>query len=225
VSVSRHLGITIDAYDARIRTFIPDYEEMLTVAARIAAAVRPLHAVVDLGVGTGALAARVARLAPQVTVTGIDEDAAMLAVAARRLRRYRPALVHDSFLRAPLPRCNVITASFALHHIESPRVKRALYARARQALRRGGRLVSADCHPSTLRVLAAEGRRGWRDHLAQSYGPRKAAAFLQAWAQEDFYMPLEVELELLQSAGFAVDVVWRRGSFAVLAAEAATRRR
>ena len=148
----------------------------------------------------------------------------MLAAAARRLRRYRPSLLHDSFLRAPLPRCDVITASFALHHIESTRLKRALYVRARRALRKGGRLVSADCYPSRLRALAAEGQRGWRDHIARTYGPRKAEAFLRAWAKEDFYLPLEVELQLLQSAGFAVDVVWRAGSFAVLAAEPATRR-
>ena len=225
MSVSRHLAINIDEYDARIRTFIPGYEEMLGVAARIAATVRPLNAVVDLGTGTGALAARVARLAPHASVTGIDEDAGMLVAAARRLRRYRASLVHDSFLRAPLPRCDAITASFALHHVESPRVKRALYVRAHRALRSGGRLVSADCHPSSLAALATESQRGWRDHIARTYGPRKAETFLRAWAKEDFYMPLDVELRLLQSAGFAVDVVWRSGSFAVLAAQVSTRAR
>jgi hypothetical protein len=57
-----------------------------------------------------------------------------------------------------------------------------LYVRARQALRKGGRLVSADCHPSRLRALAVEGRRAWRDHIARTYGRKKAEAFLRAWA-------------------------------------------
>lgn len=220
MSVSNHLAIATSEYDTRIRTFIPDYAEMLDVAARVATKVRPLNGVVDLGTGTGALAARVSRLAPSATILGIDEDDSMLALASRRLRRRRASLVHSSFLHAPLPACDAITASFALHHIESPRVKRSLYGRARRALRKGGCLVSADCHPSALAALAADGRRAWRDHLAGTYGPKKAEAFLHAWASEDFYMPLEVELRLLQSAGFAVDVVWRRGSFAVVAAEA-----
>ncbi|HXG87211.1 MAG TPA: hypothetical protein VNJ02_02660 [Vicinamibacterales bacterium] len=80
--------------------------------------------------------------------------------------------------------------------------------------------MSADCHPSAVIRLAADGRLAWRDHLARTYGPAKAEAFLRAWAKEDFYTPLEAELRLLQSAGFAVDVIWRRGSFAVVAAEA-----
>jgi hypothetical protein len=143
----------------------------------------------------------------------------MLALAARRLRG-RASFVHDSFLHARLPPCDAITASFALHHIKSPRTKRALYARARKALRTGGWIVSADCHPAAVAALAVAGRRAWRDHLAHAYGGRKAAAFLRAWAGEDFYMPLEVELQLLQSAGFVVDVIWRRGSFAVVAAQA-----
>ncbi len=221
MSVSSHLAISTDEYDTRIRTFIPDYEEMLDAAARVTAAVRPLATVVDLGTGTGALAARVARAAPRATIVGIDEDDSMLALAARRLRR-RATFVHDSFLRARLPACDAITASFALHHVKSAREKRQLYRRARQALRKGGWIVSADCHPSAVAVLAAAGRRAWRHHLARTYGPAKAAAFLRAWAGEDFYMPLEVELQLLRSAGFAVDVVWRRESFAVIAAEAST---
>ncbi len=33
-----------------------------------------------------------------------------------------------------------------------------------------------------------------------------------------WYFPLTTELEMLTSAGFLPDVVWRRGSFAVIAA-------
>lgn len=217
MSVSSHLAIDLDEYDERIRTFIPSYEEMLDVAAHVVALGRP-RTVVDLGTGTGALALRVSRAVPGVKMIGIDEDAGMLGTAARRMRRTRPALIHQSFLTAPLPRCDAFSASLALHHVERPRAKRALFARAHAALRRGGVIVSADCHPSSIDWLATEGRRAWLDHLARSYGRKQGERFLQTWAKEDFYTTLEAEQRLLRSAGFTTDVVWRRGMFAVIVA-------
>lgn len=220
MSVSAHLAIALDEYDARIRTFIPSYEEMLDVAADVASGGRP-RLVVDLGTGSGALAARVAQRVRGVSLVGIDADEGMLGMARRRLPRGRTRLVCDSFLAAPLPRSDAMIASLALHHVASHRVKRRLFARAHAALRPGGVLVSADCHPSALPPLARAGHRAWIAHLATSYGPAKARAFLRAWADEDFYTTLETELALLQSSGFVTDVVWRRGSFAVIAAERA----
>ncbi|MBA3272013.1 MAG: class I SAM-dependent methyltransferase [Acidobacteria bacterium] len=214
MSVASHLAIALDEYDARIRTFIPDYEEMLHVAATVIGATRP-RTMIDLGTGTGALAAAVVLRAPGVRVVGIDQDPGMLALASRRLPP-RASLVHDNFLTAPLPPCNAIAASFALHHIASRRAKRNLYVRARKALDPHGVLVTVDCQPSALGRCAAEGRRAWRDHLAVTYGRAKAVALLRAWAEEDFYMSLDVELHLLRSAGFTVDVAWRRGLFAVV---------
>jgi hypothetical protein len=107
-------------------------------------------------------------------------------------------------------------ASLSLHHIASRRTRLTLYRRVRAALEKSGVLVSADCHPAALAPFAADGMRAWRAHLAHRYGPRKAAAFLRAWAREDFYVPLDVELRLLQTAGFEVDVAWRRNPFAVI---------
>lgn len=221
MAVSSHLKIPLKEYDARIRTFIPDYEEMLDAAASaLIAAGRPVRTVVDLGTGTGALAGRVARAVPGARLIGIDEDEGMLGMAARRLKAHRATLTAANFVRAGLPACDAITASFALHHVEQRRVKKALYGRARAALRAGGVLVSADCHPPSNPALAAAGRAAWHAHLASSYGPRKAESFLRAWAHEDFYVPLDAELELLESSRFTTDIVWRRGAFAVIAAKA-----
>lgn len=221
MSVSSHLGIALAEYDARIRTFIPYYEEMIDLAARIAAAGRP-RVVVDLGTGTGALAARIGRLAPGARLVGIDEDAGMIAAASRRLGRRRATFVHDTFLRAPLPRCDSISASLALHHVASPRRKRAFFARAAAALRSGGVLVSADCHPSALAGRAAADREAWLAFLARTYGSRGARQYLDAWSGEDFYTTLSDEIRLLRAAGFDTDVAWRRDSFAVVVAQPRT---
>jgi tRNA (cmo5U34)-methyltransferase len=215
MSVAQHLGIELADYDARIRTFIPDYEQMLDVAA--AAIPAGTRTIVDLGVGTGALAARCLEIAPRARVFGIDVDPDILALASRRLRG-RAALATGSFLRASLPRCDAAVSSFALHHVRTRSAKAALYRRIHAALRPGGVLLSVDCQPATDPGVRRAQRDAWIAHLRRAYTPARAAALLEAWAGEDVYVPLDAELDLLRRSGFRVEVLWRRGAFAVLRA-------
>ena len=216
MGVASHLGINLPDYDTSIRTFIPHYEDMLDAAAEAVAtlALRKPR-VVDLGIGSGALSARVLKAVPGTRVTGIDADAGMLGMAQTRLRGRLIPIVGD-FLVTPLPACDVITASFSLHHVSSRRRKAALYRRGFNALGPGGVFVNADCCLSSSRRLQARDRERWHRHLSRSHGRAKAEGFLQAWAKADFYFTLEAEVELLRAAGFEVDVAWRRDSFAVI---------
>jgi ubiquinone/menaquinone biosynthesis C-methylase UbiE len=216
MSVAAHLGIDLADYDARIRTFIPDYQEMLDVAA---AAVPPAtKTIVDLGTGTGALAARCLKRALHARVVGIDADAEILKVAARRLGS-RATLVPGTFLRARVPICDVIVASFALHHVRSRRAKAALYGRLRRALGRRGRMITVDCHPATDRPIARAQREAWLTHLRRNHSRSRAEGLLAKWAGEDTYVPLDAEIELMSRGGFRVEVLWRKGAFAVLDAQ------
>lgn len=221
MSVAAHLGIRLTEYDARIRTFIPDYEEMLDAAS--AAVPASARTIVDLGIGTGALAARCLVRYPRARIVGIDEDSGMAALAARRLGD-RARFVAGSFLRLPIPQCDAIVASLALHHVRTRLAKRRLYARLRSALARDGRLVVADCHPSSRRRVALLQREAWLEHLRQSYSNRESRAFFKAWAREDVYVPLDAECALMRAAGFQPEVLWRKGAFAVLVAAPGQRR-
>src|SRR5882672_5463341 len=114
MSVATHLGIELADYDARIRTFIPDYETMLAAAAALVP--HDARVIVDLGTGTGALAAQCLTRAPNARIVGIDEDGEVLHAATTRLGP-GATFVNQSFLRAPLPACDAVVASFALHHV------------------------------------------------------------------------------------------------------------
>lgn len=213
MSVAAHLGIRLADYDKRIRTFIPDYETMLDVAASLV----PRHArmIVDLGIGTGALSARCLRAAPRARVVGIDVDAEIVALASRRLRD-RLTIVSGSFLKAPLPACDAAVASFALHHVRTRAAKASFYRRVRRALRPRGRLIIVDCQPALDRSLRDAQRDAWLAHLRASYSPARARGLLAAWSHEDVYVPLETEQLLLTASGLQPEVVWRRGAFAVI---------
>lgn len=221
MGVAAHLNIRLDEYDGRIRTFIPGYEEMLAAAA---GALSTLDAaaphIVDLGTGTGALAAACLRVRPAARITAIDADPEILDLARQRLTASHapPALVPGLFDEVTLPACDAIVASLSLHHIRTPEAKQALYARCRAALSSGGLVVSADCCPAADARIARQQHAAWRDHLRLTYSDAEADGFFAAWADEDVYFPLERELQMMRAAGLAGEVIWRGGAMAVIAA-------
>lgn len=213
MSVASHLGIKLSEYDKSIRTFIPDYEEMLGVAA--AAVPARTRTIVDLGIGTGALSARCLESAPRARVAGIDMDPAILSLAARRLGD-RASFTTGTFLRTPLPACDAVVASFSLHHVRTRGAKATLYRRIRKALRPGGVFLSVDSQPASDAQVWRAQREAWLGHLSRSYSTARAAAIFKTWAGEDVYVPLDAEIALIEQSGFRVEVLWRRGAFAVL---------
>ena len=222
MSVGSHLNIRLDEYDARIRTFIPAYEQMLDAAVGSLRAL-PAHAptIVDLGTGTGALAERCLRAFPAAHVIGVDEDPAILAMARARLAGHGRAasFVQDSFLATAIPACDAVVASLSLHHVHDAGRKAALYRECRAAVGAGGWLVSADCFLSDPPAMHAE-REAWRAHMRQTYADSEIDTYFEAWSREDRYFPLERELSWIHAAGFAAEPVWRLAPFAVIAARA-----
>ena len=66
MGVAAHLGIRLNEYDAVIRTLIPHYEDLIGSAAAAVDALAPsAPLVVDLGTGTGALAAEIMSVRPR----------------------------------------------------------------------------------------------------------------------------------------------------------------
>ena len=216
MGAATHLGIKPGEYDRLIATLIPHYGTLLdAAAAAVDAVARTAPAVVDLGTGSGTLAQRILRVRPKARLIGIDSDAAMLATATRRLRG-KIQTIEENFERIRIPRCDVVSASFALHHIPTGRRKAAIYKRCFQSLRPGGMFVSADCYLAASAILRKRNREAWLNHLQRAYTRKKAEHFLRTWAKEDVYFTLDREIELLRDAGFGVEVTWREDSFAVL---------
>lgn len=220
MGVAGHLRIELNEYDARIRAFVPGYEELIFGAARalnLVSATTPT--IVDLGIGTGALAAACMAIRPTASVVGLDSDDGMLNAARSRFAGMsQVTLLAKDFLQAPIPPCDALGACLSLHHIRTADAKRAFYSRCRAALRPSGILVSADCFPGKHERIAVQHREAWLTHLQKTCTRAQAEGHLESWAGEDVYFPLDDELDWLRTAGFHPEVLWRQDGFAVLAA-------
>src|SRR5689334_19055201 len=116
-SVERHLGLKVEDYDREIRRLVPHYDELVAEGmVLLRGLVAPDARVLDLGSGTGRLAAAVLEGVPGATVVLLDVDAKMLDQARLRLASAadRVTFAHASFFD-PLPRCDAVVACLSLH--------------------------------------------------------------------------------------------------------------
>ena len=216
-SVRRHLRVEVDAYDEIIRRFIPGYETMLATAAREVAAARP-GLVLDLGAGTGALSEAMLGHEEIGAIELIDVDPEMLDQARVRLEPFggRTRFRERSFLD-PLPPCDAVAASLALHHISEMEDKGTLYRRIHTSLRPEGVFVNADVVMPSDAAAREEGYASWAAHMVSRGIPEERAyRHFEEWAEEDTYFPVERELETMDSAGFTAGIAWHEGPGAVL---------
>ena len=224
-SVSGHLKLRVAEYDELIRRLVPAYPAMRPVQLELLALALPDGGagkrVLDLGGGTGALAAAIAERFPAAEVEIWDTDPEMLAVARERCAPFggRICYVGRSFAE-PLTPCDAVAACIALHHVKDLRVKAGIYANIFQALQPGGIFVNADTAVAATPALRDHAFRLW----AESMGPHgitadEACAHFASWAREDYYPPLITELRLLAEAGFAEpECFWREAAAVVFGA-------
>ncbi|RFZ55750.1 SAM-dependent methyltransferase [Mycobacterium liflandii] len=105
--------------------------------------------IVDVGCGTGSLAVLIGRIQPQARVIGVDPDAAVLAIAARKADAvgvqvdWRTAMGDDLGAVVSAESADAMVSSLVLHQCPMP-TKQAIIAAMFAALRPGGRLVIAD---------------------------------------------------------------------------------
>jgi ArsR family transcriptional regulator len=138
----------------------------------LAALLDPDWTVADLGCGTGQAAAM---LAPYVgRVIAVDESAAMLAAARRRLADHENVDVRSGRLEdLPIDRASLDVAilSLVLHFVVDPA---AVIAEAAHVLRPGGRLLIVDMLPHER-----EEYRATMGHLWLGFDEGQLSAWLQ----------------------------------------------
>ncbi len=152
-------------------------ERTFKAALTAQAHIRPGQRVLDLACGTGTLAIRIKQSCPGASVTGLDGDASILAIATRKAQRANADVRFDHGLsyRLPYPdhQFDCVVSSLFFHHLswkDKQRTARELF----RVIRPGGELHVADWGPATgpltrtgfLAVQLLDGFSNTRDNAA-----------------------------------------------------------
>ncbi|MCF2572431.1 class I SAM-dependent methyltransferase [Brevibacterium sp. UCMA 11754] len=185
-----------DTYLEVMAEEIPDYPRLQQELVAAVVEVVP-QTILDLGVGSGLTARRVAEALPQTHILGIDESEEMLIGASRVLAPDRTTLAYGR-LQDPLPEgpFDLVMSTLAVHHLDGAG-KADLFSRIEQVLVPGGRFVLADL------VVP----------------PDPADVITPIDGVIDTPSPLAEQLEWLSEAGLTPRVTWQHRDLAVVAAD------
>jgi tRNA (cmo5U34)-methyltransferase len=206
---------------------------------------RPLR-VLDLGGGSGRLAARLIVERPEAHVTIVDPSKAFLALAERRLRAVEPTATRWSLVplraqdegwgpAAGAGRFEAVVSTSALHHLE-PAEKRAAFRAIHASLRPGGVFINGDEHRPASDTEYRRQLEWWGEHMAASLVdgtiPAEFTPTFERWRErnldrffeprtsgDDCHQTLDEQAAYLYGAGFrAVETRWQDRLWAVTVA-------
>jgi tRNA (cmo5U34)-methyltransferase len=204
-------------YETPRRRLIPPFDAFYGAAVDALAMLgRPPRRVLDLGAGTGMLAARVAAAYPEAELVLTDGAPAMLEQARAALGT--DVSLHVADLADPLPAgpFDAVVSALAIHHLDDAG-KRDLFARVRAALPPGGVFVNAEQVAGPTPCFDRRYRE-WHEACARAAGTDDAewAGALERM-RHDQCADVESQLEWLREAGFdAADCLFKDHRFAVL---------
>lgn len=218
-----HFNDRAATYEAERRRVLPGYDAFYGAAvAALSLSEREIRRVLDLGAGTGLLAAHVARAYPGVELTLLDGAAEMLDRARETFGDGATYVLAD--LADPLPTpgpWDAVVSGLAIHHLDDA-AKRELFARVHAALAPGGMFVNAE-QVAGPTALFDDAYHRWHEHQAREFGTSDAGwQHAVESMRHDRTASVERQLGWLREAGFAdADCLWKDHRLAVLAARRA----
>jgi tRNA (cmo5U34)-methyltransferase len=211
-------------YEAPRRRLIPCFDEFYGTAADLVgqrgASVRR---VLDLGAGTGLLAAAVLERHPQAQLVLLDGSVEMLAEARRHLPSTSiTTLVGDLGEALPAGPFDAVVSALAIHHLTDT-AKRDLLARVHDVLRPEGAFVNAEQVAGPTPWHQDVYRERWRRDCRAAGATQDEIDAAEIRMRFDRCTDVATQLDWMRAAGLNdADCFFKHTQFAVLAGWRAT---
>lgn len=218
MTLTADFNATASGYDAARRRLIPCFDDYYGAALSLlpfTAADEP--AILDLGAGTGLLAALVRAALPKARLHLIDISEEMLTVAHRRFAGDPRVTITAMDFSHELPSgpWDAVLSALAIHHLEDAD-KRTLFHRLTSVLRPGGVFVNAEQILAPSAATQANDRARWTAAIRAAGASDEDIAAADRRMAHDKCATLADQMLWLEEAGFEdVDCVYKNGWFAV----------
>ena len=219
MTVARAFDAIATGYDEARRRLVPCFDGFYGAVLELVAESQPpaTARVLDLGAGTGLLAAMIRAAHPGALVTLIDAAPAMLDEARRRFAGAAAVeyLVADYAKQPPTGPFDLVVSALSIHHLEDP-AKRRLFTAMHAALVPGGLFINADQILAPTPGLEARAHARWREQAAALGSDPQEIAAAESRMAHDRCATLESQLAWLREAGFVdVDCAFKSWRFVV----------
>lgn len=206
-------------YDVQRRRLVPSFDLFYGTAVDVLSLREgSIRRVLDLGAGTGLMAAAVIARYPQVELVLLDGAEEMLEQARERLPASAiTTVVADMRERLPEGPFDAVVSALAIHHLEDDD-KRKLFARVHGVLRPGGAFVNAEHVTGPSGWLEGVYRGMWREACRAAGAGEDEIAAAETRMQTDRCVEVATQLEWMRAAGLRdCDCFFKHLHFAVLA--------
>jgi tRNA (cmo5U34)-methyltransferase len=218
-AVQRAFDRAAQDYDRMRRKLVPGFDDFYRAAIDLIPFPREQEIeVLDLGAGTGLLAAFTAYSFPRARITMVDISNEMLERARERFvmggDRFRFE-VSDYGAEPIQEKYDAVVSGLSIHHL-SDEQKRSLFQRIHTALKDGGVFVNAEQIRGATPEIEQAHQERWLTRVRELGVDERDLAASQERMKFDRSATLEEQLEWLKQSGFReIDCAYKNLIFAV----------
>lgn len=204
-----------DDYDQFIKKVVPGYDFFTTIAPVLVGSPK---SVLDLGCGTGNIAAAVKKLHPEAAITCVDPSEGMLQKAQAKLDAGFIQSSAEDFTFDK--KYDAVTSIMMMHNVQTREKRAEIYKSIYESLNSPGVYITADIALGENDVTHSLYMTMWRNYMLNGIPADEVdGKWLPLHREKDKPLKISEQMIMLYDAGFrSIDIISKTINFVMMAA-------